>query len=316
MKRISKSILIAITFILVLTSINFNIRYNDPIIKKWAPKNDVAEMPIVQDTRPQKTLQSNVTSPIEQRDSKYIEFLSASVKISVNGSSGSGTICYYDAEENWAYVISCGHLWDGNKSYSKNGPKQKAKIITWYHNNKKLDDPKQYDAEVLFYSNTRGFDCSCLRFRPDWKPNYFPIAKTDYIIEKSSILNSLGCDGGSEVARYEVQFSEYRGLDLITNKNSPRPGRSGGGLITDAGWYVGICWGTSDTTSGNGIGYFTSLKSIHETFTKNGHEWLLKLGEFSGRSIPIYDWENPKNKFEWDFIPVPTGIKSYFSFFF
>jgi hypothetical protein len=316
MKRISKSIFVSLIFILVLTIINFNIRSSDPIIKKWAPKNDVAEMPIVQDTKPHRTQYAGATAPIEQRDAKYTEFLAASVKINVNGASGSGTICYYDPEENWAYVISCGHLWSGNKSYSKFENKQKAKIITWYQNSKKLDQPKEYNAEILFYSNTRGYDCSCLRFKPDWVPNYFPIAPIDYKLEKLCVLNSLGCDGGKEVARYEVEFAEYRGMDLITNKNSPRPGRSGGGLITDAGWYVGICWGTSDTTSGNGIGYFTPLKSIHELFIKNGHEWLIKLGEFSGRNIPIYDWQNPKNKFEWDFIPMPSGVKSYFTYFF
>ncbi len=296
--------------------INFKSISSDPIIKKWTPKNDVVEMPIVHDTKPLKALHVQSNAPIEQRDEKFIEFLSASVKVSVNGASGSGTICYYDPKENWAYVISCGHLWDGNKSYVEKEIKKKAKIITWYHNKTKLNSPKEYDAEILFYSNTRGYDCSCLRFKPDWIPDYFPIASVDYKLDKSTILNSLGCDGGKEVARYEVEFLEYRGLDLITDKNSPRPGRSGGGLITDSGWYVGICWGTSDTSSGNGIGYFTPLNSIHEVFIKNGHEWLIRISESSGRNIPIYDWENPKNEYEWDFIPVPAGIKSYFSSFF
>lgn len=312
-----KGILIVFSIIFIVCTISYNFDYmkSDPIINKWAPQKDIISMPIVQDTKPLKTLHS-LFEPIEQRDVKYIEFLSASVKISVNGASGSGTICYYDSQENWAYVISCGHLWDGNKSYSEKENKQKAKIIAWYHNNKKLENSKEYDAEVLFYSNKRGYDCSCLRFKPDWIPNYFPIASIDHEINSSSLLHSLGCDGGREVARYEVEFFEYRGLDLITNKNSPRPGRSGGGLITDAGWFVAICWGTSDTVSGNGIGYFTPLKSIHEVFIKNGHEWLIRMGEFSGREIPIYDWENPKNKFEWDFIPVPAGIKSYLNSFF
>lgn len=314
MKRISKKILFLIVAILLVFSTNFNAKYySDPIIKKWAPKNDVVEMPIVHNSKPVFVYHDS-SSPNEQRDEKYINFLSASVKISANGASGSGTICYFDPKENWAYVISCGHLWEGNKAYSKSDSKNKAKITTWYHNEKKLDKPEIYDAEVLFWSNNRGYDCSCLRFKPNWKPNFFPIASLEYKIDKSQILNSLGCDGGSEVARYEVEFVEYRGLDLIAVRNSPRPGRSGGGLITDNGWYVGVCWGTSDTISGNGIGYFTPLKSIHEVFIKNGHEWLIILGEFSGRHIPIYDWENPKNKFKWDFIPVPTGVKSCYFF--
>jgi hypothetical protein len=313
MKRISIVFLCSLIIILVAFGLNYNYK-SDPILKKWTPKNDVVEMPVVRDTKPDKTSFDSF-SPIEQREEEFAEYLSASVKISVNGASGSGTICYYDPEEKWAYVISCGHLWDGNKPYKESEVKQKAKITTWYHNNSKLKEPKTYESEILFWSNSRGYDCSLLRFKPDWKPNYFPIAPVDYSLPKGIKLNSMGCDEGKEVARYEVEFFEYRGLDLITQKNSPRPGRSGGGLVTDTEWYVGICWGTSDTTSGGGIGYFTPLSSIHEVFIKNGHEWLIRLSEFSGRNIPIYDWESPKKEFEWDFIPVPTaGIKSIFSF--
>lgn len=295
---------IFIYFILVSFLTNFNYK-NDPIIEKWTPNNNVIEMPIVLDTRPQKTNLKENSQPIEQRDEKFREFLSASLRISVSGASGSGTICYYDDSTNYAYVISCGHLWSGNYDYKESSQYKKAKVTTWYHNNIKLDKPKTYDADILFWSNSRGYDSSLLRFKPDWIPNYFPIASIDYKIKKGEILNSLGCDSAKEVARYEVQFLEYRGIDLITERNSPRPGRSGGGLLTDSGWYVGICWGTSDTVSGNGIGYFTPLKSIHEIFTKNKHEWLLNVGKFSGKDIPIYDWQNPSKKHNWNFIPVP-----------
>jgi hypothetical protein len=313
MKRISIYLLCLLSFIIITIGLNCNYK-SDPIINRWTPKNDVVEMPIVLDTKPNKA-SFGFLAPIEQRGEEFRKYLSSSVKISVNGASGSGTICYYDEKENWAYVISCGHLWTGDKAYSESEKKQKAKVIAWYHNENKLDDPKSYEAEILFWSNKRGYDCSLLRFSPDWTPKYFPIASIDYKIKKGSMLNSLGCDGGGEVARYEVQFIEYRGLDLITEKNSPRPGRSGGGLITDSEWYVGICWGTSDTETGNGTGYFTPLSSIHEVFTKNGHEWLLRFGEFSGRDIPVYDWESPDEKFEWDFVPVPSaGTKSYFFF--
>ena len=307
MKRISLKI--CSTFLVVLSIIGLNLNSkNDTIIKKWAPQNDIVEMPIVQDSKLVKTLTNS--APIEQRDEKYRKYLSSSVKISVSGASGSGTICYYDPKENWAYVISCGHLWNGNKTHKELlKHSQKAKIITWYHNENKIES-KTYEAEVLFWSNTRGKDCSCLRFHPDWQPNYFPIASIDYKINKGEILNSLGCDAGSEVARYEVEFFEIRGDDIITIRNSPRPGRSGGGLLTDSGWYVGVCWGTSDTVSGNGIGYFTPLKSIHDVFIQNGHEWILLLSEFSIRDIPIYDWEYPKKEFNWDYIPTPKLIIS------
>lgn len=303
MKRISK-IFVSVSLLLILVSIGLNCNRNDPIIEKWTSQSDVVKMPLVLDSKHTKT--TSTSSPIEQRGEEFKKFLAASVKINVGGANGSGTICYYDPMENWAYVVSCGHLWDGNKSYKElQKEKLKANIVIWYKNNIKLKEPKSYEAEVLFWSNTRGYDCSCVRFKPDWKPEYFPIAQIDYKLNKGMKLNSLGCDGAKEVARYEVEFLEYRGLDLITQKNSPRPGRSGGGLITDTDWFVGICWGTSDTTSGGGIGYFTPLKSIHEVFIKNGHEWLIRLSEFSSRDIPVKDWNNPSKNFEKDYVPLP-----------
>lgn len=243
--------------------------------------------------------------PNEQRGKEFRKYLAASVRININGAVGSGTICYHDPESNWAYVLSCGHLLDGTKPYKASEIKRKCKIVIWYNNNTKLDEPKTYEGEVLFWSNVRGYDCSLLRFKPDWTPDYFPIAPVDFSIAKNTKLNSLGCDEAGEVARYEVELLEFTDLDLVTKKNSPRPGRSGGGLVTDNGFIVGICWGTTDVSSGDGVGYFTPLKSIHEVLNKNEHGWILKKGGYLGRNIPIYDWTNPNNKLNWDFIPVP-----------
>lgn len=239
--------------------------------------------------------------PKEQRDEKYAKLLSASVKISVNGSSGSGTICYYDTSSRMAYVVSCGHLWEGDREYKKE-PIEAAKITVWYHNGERLPEPRTYDAEVLFWSNQRGYDSSLMKFKPDWSPDYFPLC-SEFNVKKGDVLNSMGCDGGSEVARYEVRLSEKRPIDIITEMNSPRPGRSGGGLITNSGELVGICWGTSDI-SGKGIGYFTPIHAVKDVFSKNSHVWLLKIKRDSGM-IPILDWDDPLKKYEKDFVPVP-----------
>ena len=90
-------------------------------------------------------------APNEDRDEEYFYLLSPSVKISSNGSSGSGTIIYYDKAQNYAYVISCGHLWQGNKKFVEGDKFSNAKIITWYKNNKKLSSPQTYESEVLFW---------------------------------------------------------------------------------------------------------------------------------------------------------------------
>jgi hypothetical protein len=238
----------------------------------------------------------------EHRNEKYVELLRVSVKVSVSGGSGSGTICHYDPSTGWAHVISCGHLWSGNRDYNPSS-KSSAKVTVWYQDGKRLESPKTYDAEALFWSNSRGHDVSLLRFRPDWDAKYAPIAPS-FSHERGFVLNSMGCDGGREVARYEVRIDSYSHPDIRTSLNSPRPGRSGGGLLTDDGTLVGICWGTSDVSSGDGTGFFTPLGSIRTVFERNGHGWLLDFA-WDARKIPVFDHDQPGRKYERHFVPVP-----------
>ena len=305
----SKIFVVTFTFsILALLLISGNPK-NDEIIMRWRPPTeDVIEMPVLRDSNPSAGFQQY--APEEQRGIEYRQYLAASVKIRVSGSSGSGTIIYYDPSTKEAFVTSCGHLWGGNRSAEEtNRNPVSAKIITWYHNGVKLPEPKTYNASVLFWSNDRGYDCSLLKFRPDWEPDYFPIASVNYPMTQGLMLHSLGCDGGREVAHYDVEVVEQRGVDLITRRNSPRPGRSGGGLMSSDGYYVGTCWGTSDTTSGGGVGYFTPLKAIHHVYTKNGYAFLLDVSRSGmARRIPIRDWNNPKKEWPPEEIPAPRGI--------
>lgn len=219
-------------------------------------------------------------SPTPERGQQYIRYLAPSVKVTARAdgylSSGSGTIIAYDPIQNEAYVISCGHIWNESKTYTE---LQKiplhAEITTWYHNETKLTAPKVYNAKVLFCNRTRGYDISLLKFKPDWKPDFISVAAMNTHLSTGIKLHSIGCDHGTEVAHYYVEFVELRNLDLITKYNSPRSGRSGGGLVSDEGLLVGVCWGTSEL-SGDGTGFFTSLPGIYRVFKDNGFQWILQ----------------------------------------
>lgn len=239
----------------------------------------------------------------EQRDDRYLELLRVSVKVSSSEGSGSGTICHYDPDTGWAHVVSCGHLWSGDRAYEPTR-RVKAKVTVWYQAGSKLQRPKSYEAEALFWSNSRGRDVSLLRFRPDWAADYAPIAES-FKPKVGMRLNSMGCDGGREVARYEVAVSSYAPPDLITVMNSPRPGRSGGGLLTNEGHLVGVCWGTSDTSSGDGVGFFTPLAAIRDVIDENGHSWILEGHD--ARRIPVLDHDCPGAVHGRMFIPMPSG---------
>lgn len=266
-------------------------------------------MPVVPD-HPLAMYGSNM-SPIEQRDESVRKWLAPSVKIgNRRGASGSGTIVYYDSKDNTAYVQSCGHLWSGTMTGEEGKRKTvKCDIIIWYQNDKKLPQTKTYEGTVLYYCNDRGRDSSLVKFNPDFTPDYFPIAPENYPVNSGQNLHSVGCDSGREVAHYDVtvvgmQAARGQYQDLITKNNSPRPGRSGGGLMNDDGYYVGICWGTSDKT-GNGIGLFTPLATVRNQNKLNGYDWLNEVGHNPVRRIPIRDRNNPQGQYPPDYIPTP-----------
>lgn len=274
--------------------------------KKTHPKYNLTvnpiDMPIVRDD-PYAHLAYG-GEPVEQREAKYRKWLAVSLKIQVSNASGSGTIVYYDPRDGYAYVQSCGHLWDGNMTAEEGKRKNiTCKVITWYHNQTKLSSTREYPAEVIYYSNTRGADCSLLRFKPDWVPEYVPIAPPEFDFRAGMRLHSCGCDGGREVAHYDVRVIGMRDADLCTTENSPRPGRSGGGLMTDD-LYVGICWGTSKR-DGTGNGYFTPLKVFREYNQKSGYGWLNDVGVSWAQQLPIVDRNNPQGQYPKNYIPLP-----------
>lgn len=281
---------------------------NQPL-KKFAEIDPLDNMPIMEIT-PTNVLTGLPPNP--QRGEEFRKFLAASVKIGVSGASGSGTIVYHDKEKNLAYVATCGHLWSPGIMSVTEGQKRKmkCKVIVWYHNDIKLDTPKTYPADVIFYSYVDGQDTALITFKPDWVPSYFPIAPTTYEYRKGQRAHSLGCDAGSEVAHYEIEIIGMFGADLVTFRNSPRPGRSGGGLMDDTGWYIGTCWGTQ-YRDGTGKGFFTPLKAIHNFWKKQeGYAFLLNqdLQMNAAKKIPILDKNNDQGNYDSDYILIPFSI--------
>jgi hypothetical protein len=239
-------------------------------------------------------------APQPHRDESVKRWLIPSVRIRVPGAAGSGTICHYDRSTNTAWVISCAHLFRKGDN--------KATVEVFYKNNQKLDTPAKYEAKVIsfkvgYYSD----DISFMTFQPDWIPQtWFPIAPVDHPVAKGEIHFSAGCDGASEVACYFVRPQGIDGAFLATRENSPRPGRSGGGLFDKDGWYVGICVRTSDV-SGNGTGFFVHLKTIHDYCRANGLTHLLNLQRPNDllRIIPIVDRTQSQGNYPPDYVPVP-----------
>lgn len=271
----------------------------------------VDRMPLVEDD-PFAAMASN-TLPIPQRGPEFQKWLESGVRISVTNARGSGTIIYYDRNKNLAYIQSCGHLWNGDMSF-KESKNIQCSIEVFYANGQKLNTPRKYPAKVLFYHNNKdsgGHQCqdtSLIEFTPDFVPSYYPIGPAETQLQQGEYLHSVGCDHASEVAHYKVRVIGERGdkwPDLVTTENSPRPGRSGGGLISDDGYFVGICWGTSEY-DGSGNGFFTPLRTIRYFNEKEGFGWINDVGGSSlARRIPIVDRNGPQQEYPRNYIPLP-----------
>jgi hypothetical protein len=244
-------------------------------------------------------------SPIELRDESVYKYLTCEFRIENKGVCfGSGTLCYYDLKTNTGYIISCGHLFRGGE--------KTVFIDTWYKNGVKLTSPARYTAEIIGYSppiDSGGDDISFLKFNPDWVPSsWFPIAKIDATPPPGTHLFSMGCDGAREVAAYNVVVVGMEGRDLITKENSPRHGRSGGGLVTPDGYFVGIVWGSSDPYNGTGTGSHVPLEKIYPFAKKLNLNFLLTGEKPSinlARQIPIVDQNGPQKDYPADYIPLP-----------
>lgn len=251
-----------------------------PPVEEYAPLD---RMPILKND---KYIASFSEEPEAKRDEKYIYYLQASVKIrkSAGGNShyvGSGTICYYDGE--YAYIISCGHLFNGNRLPPTN---ETCEVIVYYKNDKKLPEPQTFKAEVICHSSAE--DISFLKFKPDWQiRNYFVIAPKDYKLEDGKVYESTGCDNASSPASYTVTIEKREGRNLLTVNNAPRQGRSGGGLLSADGHYLGIVWGSTGVE-----GYYVPPDRINEYASQFPEtRFLLNLSNFSSilNNLKIYD---------------------------
>jgi len=276
-----------------------------PTIIELGPK---LGMPVIKVNLPE----LNGREPIAKRSTRFETYLQCSVKIHVKQGIGSGTICYYDEATNEAYIISCGHLFKGTKK-----PNQRtsdyAKINVFYKNDYKLDTPQQFDAKVLCYDQTT--DLSLLMFKPDWPiQSYFPIAPLDYPIIWGEDLESTGCDGDTPPAAYTVSMVEEDEGNLISKDNSPRPGRSGGGLFSPDGYLIGVVWATSDV-SGTGYGFYIPLSRIHAYLSQFDEvAWLLEGGEQWSiiNTLPLQKPDGRTGNLPPRYLPLPQSRSTIF----
>jgi hypothetical protein len=251
----------------------------------------------------------------EERGQEYVQWLAPSIRL--NGASG--TMCYYDKQQNWMYIISAGHLFDHFRL--RVNVRQTAKVEVFYYHNVKLAHPRVYSAEVLAsvfnHDDQDGgaYDVSLLRFHPDVPDlTYIPIAPKEYKLEQGRVYHSVGCDQEgkgqptTEPAHYLVRVvgeqSIGRSITQVLTVPGPRHGRSGGGVFSDDGYLVFIC---SREGGGSKYGMWTSLSQIHRFLGEHGYSFI--ADEIPARRMSIVDLDNPGHTYSHDYVLVPLGNK-------
>ena len=235
----------------------------------------------------------------EERGPEFKYWLSSSVRVgcSIRQGAGSGTMVYYDEDRGEMYVISAGHLFMPGKV-----DRNSVVVDIFYHNSEKLPTPERYRAVLLcsIYQDLL-YDVALLKFKPAWKnPKFISIAPLNYKLQEKTWYHSVGCDEKSAAAHYLVMYlgkQERQGvIELITQFNSPRHGRSGGGLFNDE-FVIGVC----SRIIGNDVAAWTSLEQIHRFLNDNKYNFILE-DTMLVRRIPIINKSGKSTK---TVIPLP-----------
>lgn len=188
-----------------------------------------------------------------------VPWLESSVRLRVidpgGFSNGTGTII--DVRDGVALIVTCGHIFRKSKELDKveiylNGPNGPTKIEgeCWYYNCATADIGFVVAKNVPKY--IRGIQ----------------MAPENYDILRGQNVISVGCNGGADpsVAKHTVISTDrLRGPNPNSNFNyiqvtgASVQGRSGGGLFSENGYLIGVCWGGDPIQND---GHFTPLHVV------------------------------------------------------
>lgn len=164
-----------------------------------------------------------------------------------------------------SYILSTGHM----------KKREDPQIEFFFMDGEKLDEPLVVKGNIIFLveNSFKGCDFSVIEVRTKGKPAFIPIAKKD-AKEKDKCL-SIGCDSASVPKCYSCTVLNLEKLDYILENDSPKAGRSGGGLFLKHE-IVGVCWGCRTWGNEERNGLFTRASVVRNLLMTAGYEYLLE----------------------------------------
>lgn len=185
--------------------------------------------------------------------------LAASTRIRVRDEKGInfGTGTIVESKPGRTLILTCGHIFRDMMDDS-------TIEVDVFEGSK----PRKYVGKLVAIDKEG--DVGLISVPTDGVLSTGRIATVDAAVKVEDRLFSVGCSSGevpSKVPAKVTALNRYYGPDNIECTGLPVPGRSGGGLFTETGELVGVCF-AADQKEKRGL--YAGLKPIHALVAKAG----------------------------------------------
>jgi hypothetical protein len=186
----------------------------------------------------------------------------ASVRLRIEDSTGSscGTGTIVDARQGEALILTCGHIFRDSQEKGRvaaEGTKRRIAVD--------LFGPvpaENIPGRLICFDESR--DVGLLSIRVPGPVTVVRVAPPGYRVSRGDRVINVGCNNGeTPTVRHATVASldRYLGPPNVEVTGQPLPGRSGGGLFTESGLLIGVCF-AADRDDNQGL--YAAMPSIHE----------------------------------------------------
>ena len=181
------------------------------------------------------------------------DLIAATVRLRVHDDQGPsiGTGTIIDSREGRALILTCGHVF---REYRDGG---RIEVDLFGKN-----ESHTVSGRLLSFDDER--DVGLLTIQVPMPVQAIRVAPSGYSVDIGETVINVGCNHGDDptVRRNKVTARDkYLGPANIEVAGLPVQGRSGGGLISEDGYVIGVC-NAADPQDNEGL--YAALPSIHE----------------------------------------------------
>lgn len=213
---------------------------------------------------------ATMNSPSSVGGVSIASLITATVRLSIEDpdgrSTGTGTIV--DSRSGEALIVTCGHL------FRTAGDKGAIEITTFASGPSGAVVSGTLPGRLVHYDLER--DLALVSFRPTAAITVAPIAGPGEQLTPGDGVTAVGCNHGDNPTAWPTKIAavnRYQGFPNVEAAGAPVEGRSGGGLFSDEGKLVGVCFAAEPKED---EGLYSSLNSIQAKLDSLGLAMIYK----------------------------------------